>query len=113
MDLVSSFDRMSGGVYSMKNWLGQDIEVGSFVYRGSRDGNTSSYKVGVVVDLNEEKQKIKVDWAIEPNWRNWQNRPDWKPWRRIESNPAWSDINTAVLIDPATFGIDRAIAVGV
>lgn len=104
---------MSGVDYPMKNWLGQDIEVDSYVYRGSRDGNTSSYKVGVVVDLNKDKEKIKVLWLIEPNWKNWRKTPDWKPWIEIQSNPAWSDINTAVLIDPATFGLDRAKALEV
>ena len=45
------------------NWLGQEIEVGSFVYRGARAGNTSSYKIGVVTKIKEDK--VTVKWGAE------------------------------------------------
>lgn len=44
----------------MKNWLGQDILPGSVVYRGARDGNSSSYKVGAVQTI--KANKVRVDW---------------------------------------------------
>ena len=50
----------------MKNWIGQDIEVGSIVGRGAREGNTSSFKVGRVVKLMPDKLKVTVEWQYEP-----------------------------------------------
>lgn len=69
----------------MKNWLAQEIEVGSKVYRGARDGNSSSFKVGIVSKLNEEKRTARVEWHWGPAmfWL----RPDPKDsntWWRLE-----------------------------
>ena len=49
---------------SITNWLGQELTVGSKVYRGARDGNTSSFKVGVVTKL----APFTVNWLFEPGW---------------------------------------------
>lgn len=67
----------------MKNWLGQDIEVGSIVYRGAREGNTSSYKVGRVLEVRPERAKVTVQW-----FGDGIGRPG---------------VHTVVLIDPDTF----------
>ena len=50
---------------SITNWLGQELTVGSKVYRGARDGNTSSFKVGVVTKL----EPFTVNWLFEPGWK--------------------------------------------
>jgi hypothetical protein len=50
----------------MYNWLGQKIEVGTVVGRGARDGNTSTFKVGVVTGLDEKKQTARVAWKLTP-----------------------------------------------
>lgn len=46
----------------MKNWLGQEIEQGTVVYRGARSGNSSIFIIGVVMDVIEENRKARVDW---------------------------------------------------
>jgi hypothetical protein len=53
----------------LTNWLGQDIEVGSYVYRGAREGNSSSFKVGKVTKVNPQKQKVTVAWGAEAPYR--------------------------------------------
>lgn len=71
-------------VYQVKNWLGQDIEVGSVVGRGARAGNTSDFKIGVVTKVSPDKEKVSVAWKYESaragRWvdtgkMNWQGRP--------------------------------------
>lgn len=54
----------------MRNWLGQDVVPGAVVYRGARDGNTSTYKIGVVESI--AGGKARVHWQYEPGrvWRN-------------------------------------------
>lgn len=46
----------------MKNWLGHEIAPGVVVYRGARQGNSSSFKVGVVETVNETKGTARVAW---------------------------------------------------
>ena len=53
------------------NWMGQDIFVGAYVFRGARDGNTSSFKVGKVLSINAEKKIARIQWLFEPGY-------DWK-----------------------------------
>lgn len=48
----------------MKNWLGQELGPGDLVYRGARDGNTSSFKVGVIVSVSAGKARVL--WKYEP-----------------------------------------------
>jgi len=84
----------------VKNWLGQEIEVGSLVYRGARDGNTSSFKVGRVISIPEGKSP-RVEWLIEPGWHK-DSRFRKSGWGSKTSYGSPS-IDTLVLIDPATF----------
>lgn len=58
----------------MRNWLGQEIVPGSVVYRGARDGNSSSFKVGVVRTVDEDKHTARVDWKFQPG--GWWHRKD-------------------------------------
>lgn len=46
----------------MKNWLGQDIQKGDVVYRGARDGDSSSFRIGIVDLVREEKGSARVEW---------------------------------------------------
>jgi hypothetical protein len=54
----------------MHNWLGQEISVQQIVYRGARDRNYSSYKVGIVVKANEEKDIVTVRYLLEDSYWN-------------------------------------------
>lgn len=54
----------------LTNWLGQDIEAGTYVYRGAREGNSSSYKIGQVRRVNLQSGKATVDWAAEAPFRD-------------------------------------------
>lgn len=58
----------------MRNWLGQEIIPGAVVYRGARDGNSSSFKVGVVRTVDEDKRTARVDWKFQPG--GWWYRKD-------------------------------------
>jgi hypothetical protein len=49
----------------MYNWLGQKIEVGTVVGRGARDGNSSTFKIGVVDQVDEIKDKARVQWKYD------------------------------------------------
>lgn len=57
------------------NWLGQTVgEVGAYVCRGARDGNTSSFKIGIVEKVSVDSThglRCRVNWLFEPNerWR--------------------------------------------
>lgn len=46
----------------MQNWAGQQIKVGSVVWRGVRDGNSSTFKIGVVEKLNSATGRPTVKW---------------------------------------------------
>ncbi len=52
----------------MINSWGQEIKVGSVVYRGARQGNSSEYKVGVVESLKPGKPP-RVKWMYESSAR--------------------------------------------
>lgn len=57
-------------VESAVNWLGQEIKLGSLVYRGAREGNTSSYKVGVVEKITRRTEpKFGSEYFLRVNWR--------------------------------------------
>ena len=88
----------------MRNWLGQDIQVGSIVYRGARAGNTSEYKVGVVESLDEDKGKARVHWRFDPYSYFWRTDPAGNR-ERIKSavgrmdGRGSPDINSLVVLD--------------
>jgi hypothetical protein len=48
----------------MRNWIGQDIQPGDTVYRGARDRNLSSFRLGTVVSLNEAQESVRVHWKF-------------------------------------------------
>lgn len=67
----------------MKNWLGQDIEVGTVVYRGARLRNGSEYKVGVVSSI-KDGNKVQVEWKYEHG----------NLWDLIDTGQKWSNGTT-------------------
>lgn len=46
----------------MKNWLGQEIEVGTIVGRGTKLSSSSVFQVGVVTELDPDRLKARVAW---------------------------------------------------
>lgn len=80
------------------NWMGQEIFVGDYVFRGARDGNTSSFKVGKVLSLNHEKQTARVNWLFEPMfvWNDARTER-WEAPRKIDTKGSPS-INSLCLI---------------
>ncbi|WNO25811.1 hypothetical protein SEA_GOIB_69 [Gordonia phage Goib] len=48
----------------MRTWTGQFLMEGHVVGRGSREGNTSRFRVGVVERLNPEKRTVRVHWLF-------------------------------------------------
>jgi len=53
----------------MKNWLGHDIVPGAVVFRGGRQGDSSSFRLGVVDSVDEAKFKARVVWHWVPSHR--------------------------------------------
>lgn len=51
----------------IRNSWGQKIEVGTFVYRGARLGNSSDYKAGVVESIKDGKPRVR--WLYRSNGR--------------------------------------------
>ena len=94
----------------MKNWLGQEIKPGDVVGRGAREGNTSSFKIGVV-DVIDDKG-IRVNWLYElgiyhvdkdnkvvvPHRRESKGRPALDSLFRLTYDQLWhADVKYAVL----------------
>lgn len=60
----------------MRNWIGQEIEVGSVVGRGARCGNTSDFKIGIVMKLVPDKFKATVEWKFSSTYvYDWIEKP--------------------------------------
>lgn len=57
----------------LKNWLNQDINVGDIVYRGAREGNTSSFKIGRVKKINDDSRNVTIGWIIVEG-NDWENK---------------------------------------
>lgn len=95
----------------MKNWLGQDIVAGTVVYRAARQGDTSSFRVGVVELVREEKRNARVEWKWSGTTAGvWDARKYDRHWddpnRYIVNGPhkysggkGTSDVNTLVKMD--------------
>lgn len=54
----------------MKNSWGQEITVGTVVYRGARLGNGSEYKLGVVVSTKNGKATVQWKYRASTRWIN-------------------------------------------
>lgn len=53
----------------MKNWLGYDIVEGAVVFRGGKQNDNSTFRVGVVDNVIDEKAKARVVWHWEGSLR--------------------------------------------
>lgn len=56
---------------SVTNWAGQEITPGLTVWRGARQGDSSTFRVGTVLDVNEVKRTVRVHWLFEQSNRSW------------------------------------------
>lgn len=83
----------------MKNWIGQEIEVGSVVWRGARSGNTSSFKVGRVIEY-KPGDRPRVHWLYEQGGWPYESEP------RSISTLGSPSVHSLALVDPATLGVD-------
>jgi hypothetical protein len=72
----------------LTNWLGQELRVGDWVYRGARRGNFSSFKIGIITKI--DNTIVTVNWRAEPGGGG-----GWKP---LDSTSR-SDYNTLVRLD--------------
>lgn len=77
------------------NWMGQEIFVGDYVFRGARDGNTSSFKVGRVLSINAEKKTARIEWLFEPSY-DWKQKEHYV--HRIVDTKGSPSIDTLCLI---------------
>jgi hypothetical protein len=69
------------------NWIGHDIVVGSVVFRGGRQGDSSSFRVGVVDDIDESKPKpVLVNWRFEGSHRTIWFETNGSRWGRDPRN---------------------------
>lgn len=87
----------------MLNWLGQDVKVGSVVFRGARQGNSSSHKIGVVESLNEKTRKVRVAWKYElgVQWiRPAQGKPYYfeAPYKLSDKSKGSPDVGPLVVV---------------
>lgn len=90
---------------TVTNWIGQEIEVNSIVWRGARNGNSSSFKIGQVMSVNPVAGSARVRWLFEPrsDWLvreyipavRWENL---KRVRHIESKGS-PNVNSLVVIN--------------
>ncbi|ASR85261.1 hypothetical protein I5H06_gp43 [Mycobacterium phage SirPhilip] len=75
------------------NWAGQQIEPGAVVWRGARDGNLSSFKIGVVEAIGVDPNKARVRWVAEAGWRGDA---------RLINSVGRPSIDSLALVDPST-----------
>lgn len=92
-------------ILKVKNWLGQEIVPGVVVYRGARDGNYSSYKIGVVESVDPAKSTARVAWKFEPGrvWRKVNGQNEY-----LRNVPAQMDSKGSPSID-SLIVIDRKL----
>lgn len=55
----------------VRNWAGMEIDAGSIVWRGARDGNSSTFKIGRVRKVDPLKNTATVEWLFTEGY-SWQ-----------------------------------------
>ncbi|QFG09445.1 hypothetical protein I5H08_gp042 [Mycobacterium phage Yuna] len=83
------------------SWAGQQIEPGAVVWRGARDGNTSTFKIGRVLAC--DGGKARVQWVAEQGWGGDA---------RLLNSKGSPSIDSLALIDPATLSSKIREALG-
>lgn len=53
----------------VKNWLGQELNIGDLVYNARRDGNSTTMRVGRIKKFNDAKGTVQVEWVSYPSGR--------------------------------------------
>lgn len=86
----------------MRNFLGQQFQVGDAVWRGAREGNSSSFKAGHVAKVGRDS--ITVSW-LWTRGHVWLTNPASGmrigvdiPWA-LRSTGTVKDVNSLVLVD--------------
>ncbi|QJD50864.1 hypothetical protein KNV00_gp155 [Streptomyces phage Bmoc] len=69
----------------MKNWLGHDIVVGAVVFRGGRQGDSSSFRVGEVDAIDETKRTARVIWHWVPCQRPVWDSDQYEYWHQDDN----------------------------
>lgn len=92
----------------MKNWLGHDIVKGAVVFRGGKQHDNSTFRIGVVDLLVPEKAKARVVWKWEGSQRAvYHGEYHWDdPNRYTVFGPNESRTRTTV------YGINELVRVG-
>jgi len=91
----------------MQNWLGQEITVGDIVYRGAREGDGSSFKVGEVIKVDPAKRTARVAWKLGQGFRAMRRPPEDEAvnsWKRVEhvgsyQDSKWSKVMSSCRLD--------------
>lgn len=63
----------------MLNTWGQEISIGSVVYRGARSGSSSEYKIGVVQSFSKDKPRVNWLFANSGRWLNIGGKKQYHP----------------------------------
>ena len=93
---------------TLRNWLGHPIEPHDIVYRGAREGNSSSFRVGIVLAVGP--RKVRVRWCVEQGSSYMRGlvgpiqSPE--PWHRLDL-VGTCDVDTLVHVD--TVRMDSAV----
>jgi hypothetical protein len=93
----------------VKNWIGQEIDVDTVVYRGGRQGDSSSFRLGVVKSVDTSKRAVRVEWKYVPcNISVWFGARQWDRDPRDYVAPSGA---AKASTRPTTYPIDDLIAV--
>lgn len=93
----------------MLNWVGQDIDVDTVVYRGGRQGDSSSFRLGVVKAIDTSKRTARVEWKYVPSRITvWFGE---KYWDRDPRDYSVAGGASEASTRPTTYPLDDLIAV--
>ena len=93
----------------MINWRGQSVKEGDIVYRGARERDSSSFRIGRVRKVNPEKQVVTVLWLFEQS-TDWENKT-YKTIPRIMKTWRYNNGDTYYSKSISTCGIDTVFKV--
>lgn len=100
------------------NWLGETIRVGDHVYRGARQGNASTFKVGTVEKITRRTQpNFSSDYVVRVNWRFspglWLSIPGEDRVSNVYRHNTYGnpDLNTLVLVSKEVWDHLESVAI--
>lgn len=53
---------------TVTNWAGMTMLVGDYVWRGARDGNTSTFKIGQIESIKDGKPRVSWKYTQRGLW---------------------------------------------